>query len=106
MGYLTVLHVRLGAKIGDLHAKDSNSFRNRVIVPMAGINIQVSGKLVTQLLLFFKTKSMGDVSSISNACSALLIWKLLLCVDSLGSCMNGSAHAGAPTAEFSACLQL
>ena len=26
MGYLTVLHVRLGAKIGDLHAKDSNSF--------------------------------------------------------------------------------
>ena len=31
MGYLTVLHVRLGAKIGDLHAKDSNSFRNRLI---------------------------------------------------------------------------
>ena len=26
MGYLTVLHVRLGAKIGDLHAKDSNAF--------------------------------------------------------------------------------
>jgi hypothetical protein len=29
MGYLTVLHVGLGVKIGDLHAKDSNSFRNR-----------------------------------------------------------------------------
>jgi len=28
MGYLMVLHVRLGAKIGDLHAKDSNSFCN------------------------------------------------------------------------------
>ena len=26
MGNLTVLHVRLGVKIGDLHAKDSNSF--------------------------------------------------------------------------------
>ena len=31
MGYLTVLHVRLGAKFGDLHAKDSYSFRNRLI---------------------------------------------------------------------------
>jgi hypothetical protein len=31
MGYLTVLHVGLGAKIGDLYAKDSNSFRNRLI---------------------------------------------------------------------------
>ena len=29
MGYLTVLHVRLGAKIGDRHAKDSNAFRKR-----------------------------------------------------------------------------
>jgi len=32
MGYLTVLHVRLGAKIGDLHAKDSNAFCKRQIV--------------------------------------------------------------------------
>ena len=31
MGYLTALHVRLGAKFGDLHAKDSHSFRNRLI---------------------------------------------------------------------------
>jgi len=31
MGYLTVLHVSLGAKIGDLHAKDSHSFRKRQI---------------------------------------------------------------------------
>ena len=31
MGYLTVLHVGLGAKIGDLHAKDSHSFCNRLI---------------------------------------------------------------------------
>ena len=31
MGYLTVLQVRLGAKIGDLHAKDSNAFRKRLI---------------------------------------------------------------------------
>jgi hypothetical protein len=31
MDYLTVLHVRLGAKIGNLHGKDSNSFRNRLI---------------------------------------------------------------------------
>ena len=31
MGYLTALHARLGAKIGDLHAKDSNSFCNRLI---------------------------------------------------------------------------
>ena len=34
MGYLTVLHVRfLDAKIANLHAKDSNSFRNRLINP-------------------------------------------------------------------------
>ena len=32
MGYLTVLHVRLGAKIGNLHAKDSHSFRNEQIL--------------------------------------------------------------------------
>ena len=31
MGYLTVLHVGLGAKIGDLHAKDSKSFCNRLM---------------------------------------------------------------------------
>ena len=28
MGYLTVLQLRLGAKIGDLHAKDFNTFAN------------------------------------------------------------------------------
>ena len=37
MGYLTVLHVGLGAKIGDLHAKDSNSFRNRLIVALTAL---------------------------------------------------------------------
>jgi hypothetical protein len=31
MGYLTVLYIGLGAKIRDLYAKDSNSFRNRLI---------------------------------------------------------------------------
>jgi len=31
MGYLTVLHVSLCAKIGDLHAKDSSLFRERLI---------------------------------------------------------------------------
>ena len=31
MGYLTVLHVRLGAKIGYRHAKDSNAFRKRLM---------------------------------------------------------------------------
>lgn len=35
MGYLTVLQVMLGAKIGDLHAKDSNLFRNRLMVTPA-----------------------------------------------------------------------
>ena len=34
MGYLTVLHVSLGAKIGDLHAKDSHSFCNGQILGM------------------------------------------------------------------------
>src|SRR6266566_4347690 len=34
MGHLTVLHVRLGAKIWDLHAKDSNSFRNRLMTAL------------------------------------------------------------------------
>jgi len=29
MGFLTVLHGRLGAKTGDLRAKDSHSFRNK-----------------------------------------------------------------------------
>jgi hypothetical protein len=28
MGYFMVLYVGLGAKIGDLHAKDFNAFRN------------------------------------------------------------------------------
>ena len=32
MGYLMVLHVGLGAKIADLHAKDSNSFYNKLIL--------------------------------------------------------------------------
>jgi len=32
MGYLTGLEVRSGAKIGDLHAKDSNTFCKRLIV--------------------------------------------------------------------------
>ena len=32
VGYLMVLHVRLGAKIGDWHAKDSNTFRKRQIL--------------------------------------------------------------------------
>jgi len=36
MGYLTVLHVRLGAKIRDLHAKDSHSFRNEQIASSPG----------------------------------------------------------------------
>ena len=31
IGYLTVLQVRLGAKIGDRHAKDSNAFRKRLM---------------------------------------------------------------------------
>ena len=34
MGYLTALHVRLGAKIRDLHAKDSHSFCNKQILSM------------------------------------------------------------------------
>jgi hypothetical protein len=32
MGYLTVLHVRLGANFGDLHAKDSHLFCKRLIL--------------------------------------------------------------------------
>ena len=32
MGYLTVSQVRLGAKIGDARAKDSNAFRKRLLV--------------------------------------------------------------------------
>ena len=31
IGYFMVVHIRLGAKIGDLHAKDSNSFCKRLI---------------------------------------------------------------------------
>ena len=31
MGYLTVLYKRLGVKIRDRHAKDSNAFRKRLI---------------------------------------------------------------------------
>jgi len=31
IGYLAVLHVRLGAKFWDLHAKDSSLFRKRQI---------------------------------------------------------------------------
>jgi hypothetical protein len=35
MGYLTVLYIGLGAKIGDPHAKNSNSFRNRLMTSTA-----------------------------------------------------------------------
>ena len=31
IGYLTVLHISLGAKFWDLYAKDFNSFCNRLI---------------------------------------------------------------------------
>jgi len=41
MGYLTVLHVRLSAKIGDLHAKDSHSFRNRLIPLTARFTLEL-----------------------------------------------------------------
>ncbi len=33
IGYFMVLQVRLGAKIGDWHAKDFNAFRKRLIEP-------------------------------------------------------------------------
>ena len=35
MGYLMVLHVRLGANFGNLHAKDSNAFCKRQIHKVA-----------------------------------------------------------------------
>ena len=34
IGYLMVLHVKLGANFGDLRAKDSNAFRKRQILGM------------------------------------------------------------------------
>ena len=41
MGYLTVSQVRLGAKIGDARAKDSNAFRKRLIEPYQEFPITV-----------------------------------------------------------------
>ena len=41
MGYLTVLQVRLGAKIGDARAKDSNAFRNGV--QLRGVTEKLNG---------------------------------------------------------------
>ena len=38
MGYLTVLHVKLGAKIGDLCTKDSKAFRKQQMYPIFAIN--------------------------------------------------------------------
>jgi len=35
MGNLTILHVSLGVKIGDLHAKGSNLFRDGLIAAAA-----------------------------------------------------------------------
>ena len=37
IGYLTVLHVRLGANFGDLHAKDFSAFRKRQILGVGGL---------------------------------------------------------------------
>ena len=51
MGYLTVLHVRLGAKIGDLHAKDSNSFRNKLMFLVEAHDYLHSRKLLSQDLI-------------------------------------------------------
>jgi len=38
MGYLTVLPVSLGVKIGDLYAKDSHSFRNEQMVGLTTLS--------------------------------------------------------------------
>jgi hypothetical protein len=41
--YLTVLYIRLGAKIGDLHAKDSNAFyKQQIVVCESATKIKLS----------------------------------------------------------------
>ena len=50
MGYLTAPQLRLGAKIGDLHAKDSHSFRKRLIHVRKGRLTEVRRVSFTALL--------------------------------------------------------
>ena len=52
MGYLTVLQVRLGVKIGDLHAKDFNAFRKRRLV----LNLHQFSN-VTKVMIPFRAAS-------------------------------------------------
>ena len=52
MGHLTVLHVRLGAKIGDRHAKDFNAFRKRLIFGARGQLSAILAKPWSYMLAF------------------------------------------------------
>jgi len=63
MGYFMVLQVRLGAKIGDLYAKDFNSFCNKLKIgrlscmahPFAHTNTKIS-----PILIINCSTKMGD----------------------------------------------
>ena len=53
-----VLYIRLGAKIGDLHAKDSNSFCNRLMAAM-------QTRPTNQSVGFYTTTPLKDKPEIS-----------------------------------------
>ena len=70
MGYLTVLQLRLGAKIGDLHAKDSNTFCKRLIAGSGGEHSR-----------YFDSRFLGPIGSL-----ALFIdWRIPLWDDRSGN---------------------
>jgi len=62
MGYLIVLQLRLGAKIENLHAKDSNTFRKRLIHGPHAYQVRYTlAKYITAILkLILEIKKQED----------------------------------------------
>ena len=61
MGYLTVLHVRFGAKFGDLHAKDSSLFCKRQILSKLPVAFAPQYKAFSDAKQFTPSSVLGMI---------------------------------------------
>ena len=66
MGYLTVSQVRLGAKIGDARAKDSNAFRKRLILSTTSIACQMAVVDIVDIFDAFDIFNTSPARSLRN----------------------------------------
>jgi len=65
MGYFTVLHVSLGAKFGNLRAKDSNAFYKQLIIKENQEGTFSTPKLYHYVLLFYKSDASQKICSMT-----------------------------------------